>query len=739
MPDRETLRKLLATVQREIDELEHKLGKIKANDRRQAEWRKRRITLTKKLYDRLELRWALRLARDAPTSDVLIHAEVMGIRRPLTTKGGVTQNPFISTDVMTKRGLMPIRTYDVLQYDKVHPAVQPHELKSKSVLPSSVKGGSKSGGDMVAVLRVDSRPERQIWIERKVITEALKVPGSKIVIRGVDPLTGRLVKLEIDPRDLNISRFHDYRSAPSSYKITKPEHTATVVTPDDEKKRKEELREKDETRKKREAKKKWDAKARDEKSVKNPADTPGKDRTNAPRKTKAAPKLDRGVTPPSPNSPGADDAGKEPAQKKRSPRKTAPDVGTKATDDRRVDRSANAKGRRADTPKKPVAPVKAPDVAAVKVKPETPATPPPTPAQPKDIAPPTKAVHAPSKPGSGTFRLNLEIHPKVKATGGFILSIGFSLLAGWGESKAVARTIEDAVKANADKFTDLLNTGYVLDDFARFRRGKSMELGYQLYFRIELAVGRRCTDGGCGHSGVLTRIRFTQVTFSRIKGKDFVPEAEREKGWRGSDATAVLFQPIFGLGLPISRGIEDAADGRLELFEHLFVRREAKALGDWEIEYFDDFKQYCALFPESDAGKLFQRFTQNKYLVDINDVDFARKKPIRLMEQPHNLEFEAVLKAVRWGRTARIWFIRDYYDVVIHLPGQYAIPLLDKYDFWFRQLDDAERACQSSCHRMIGSRSTFQRVTADELRQKLRSPLYRGTESRGLSTLPMSH
>jgi hypothetical protein len=83
------------------------------------------------------------------------------------------------------------------------------------------------------------------------------------------------------------------------------------------------------------------------------------------------------------------------------------------------------------------------------------------------------------------------------------------------------------------------------------------------------------------------------------------------------------------------------------------------------------------------------------------------------MEHPHNREFEAVLKEVRWGMIARISFIRAYYDVVIQMRDQYAIPLLDNYDFWFRQLDDAERACQSSCHRMIGNRSTFRRVTAD--------------------------
>jgi hypothetical protein len=263
MPDNPELRKALARVEREIEELSDKLGKIKTQ--RPAEWSRRRATLTKPLYDLYERRWALELLRRASTSGVLIHAEVRGILRPLTVQGGVTQNPFVSTDVMTKNGLMPKRTYDVFQYDKLDPNTQPHELKSdplkrgKGVLASSVKGGINDG-DLLGHFRVGASPEKQIWAERSLITEALKVPGSKIVIRGVHPLTGALVRLEIDPLGLNLSHFHDYKSAPSRFDITRPDHTDTVLSTDDTMKRKDALREKDERREKREAKKKTEAK-----------------------------------------------------------------------------------------------------------------------------------------------------------------------------------------------------------------------------------------------------------------------------------------------------------------------------------------------------------------------------------------------------------------------------------------------------------------------------------------------
>jgi len=742
MPDKAELAKAIARVESDIVDLRIRLGTQKdalIKQGKRAVWNNQRLTLTKPLYNLLERWWALNLLKHASRSEALYNAKVIGILLPETIQGAIVPpaKRLISTDVMTPNGLMPMRTYDVLQFEASNPDVQPHELKSdagkskKGVMASSVKGGI-THPDIEVHLRQKSSPGNQHNIEKKLITEASKVPGAKIVVEGTEAVTGKIIRRHVDPQGLNLARFSNYSNLPDVLTLRKPDPADMTPAPPD-----------------KPAKKK---KAQSTKAKKNLAKTPVTPAKKKPKqvipagdlakaaeeaatvkaakkqpvKRKVDPKLTakRGVTPPSPNAAVdvADNAAGTPAAKKQP-------VKPKAKTPVKVKTPTPS---RAITPPSPNTPVidaadaaKAQPTVPTKVRPTTPPTPPVTPVpvaeKAASVAPSAPKADVHPAPGKGKFSLNLKISPKIKAIGGFILTIGFDLFIGWLEGRRISKMIKALLEENSDKFTTVVNAVATQQDFVKFRFGSNLEKGYQLYFQIELSVTRHCSDGGCGTSGSISEIIFKEVNFSRTKGSDFFPDPQKEKGWGLGGATAVFYQPIFDTGIPVRAATEHAADDDLTEFHQTFILRKKQGIGDYTRDYFDDFHQYCRFFPDSKAGKLFLEFALTDYLNDVTDVELARKPATIMMAPPHNLPFHEVLKWVRWGLATRMSLIVDYYQIVIQMRPEYAIYYLELYDSYFKQMDDGYRKCDSGCHRMTGDKRIIHRLTADDFRMKYRS------------------
>lgn len=721
MPDKAELAHAIARVDADIIELRTRLGAQKdtlIKEGKRATWNARRAALTKPLYNLLERRWALNLLKHAASSEALYNVKVIGMLLPEAIQGTIVPpaTRLLSTDVTTPRGPMPKRTYDVMQFEPGNPDFQPHELKSdagkskKGVLASSVEGGL-THPDIEVHLRQKSTPAKQIAAEKELIREASKIPGTKIVVEGTDAVTGAVVRKHIDPQGLNLSRFSNYSDLPDVLTLRKPDPADMAPAPPQKPARKKKA--------KAQVKKPPSASAKRPRKKPAPATPAGdlaeaakkqaKPRRKKPAKAKVDPALaaSRGITPPSPNAPteGANKAtSTPPARKPAAKRKAAPPKPAV---------NAPASASRAVTPPSPT--------AAMVEAAETSATV-PSRAAPSAAAagvPGTAPSAAPASARKGKFSLELKISPKIRAVGGLVLTIGFDLFLGWLESRRISRIIKVLIEENRDKFEVVVNADATQADFGKFRAGSNLEKGYQLYFQISLTVTRHCTDGGCGFSGSISDIFFKGVRLSRTKGSDFFPDPQKGKGWN-VDATAVFYQPIFENGMPIRAATEDAADADLAEFHQTFVRRKRRGIGDATREYFDDFRQYATLFPQSAAGELYLGFALTDYLADITAVELGRKPPAALMEAPHNLAFDQVLNQVRWGLASRIAFIVDFYQLVIHLRPEYAIAYLERYDAYFREMDDGYRKCNVSCHRMTADKRIIQRLTADDIRRKYR-------------------
>jgi hypothetical protein len=346
----------------------------------------------------------------------------------------------------------------------------------------------------------------------------------------------------------------------------------------------------------------------------------------------------------------------------------------------------------------------------------------------------------------GLVKLALKFRPKIKGGLFFILQIGFDLFLGWLESKHLANWIESVLKENSSKFQELLDNEKVQDDFIKFRTDEELENGYQLYFKIDLFITRTCSDGGCGFSGRISNIQFKEVSFTRNKGDDFMPDPEEEKGWGVSyngmyGAYATFYSPIFEKGEIIHKATEDAADEDLKYFEEFFVLHKGKATGDYQKEYFDEFRKYAMFFPDSKANLMYNlQWGLNDTLVAVTYVELGRKSSMTLMDSPINMSFDQVIETVRWGLANKIQFILDFYNIVITLNDEWKIFYLELYDKYFRLMDDSLTKCQYSCHKMNADKRLIRRITADDVRKS--QNVMRGlnssinNSSRGINVFP---
>lgn len=335
----------------------------------------------------------------------------------------------------------------------------------------------------------------------------------------------------------------------------------------------------------------------------------------------------------------------------------------------------------------------------------------------------------------GFRKLTLKLRPKIKAGLFFLLEIGLELFTGWLDSKRQMQMIADEIEKNSDDFQKVLDREDVQDDFIKFRSGNDLEKGYQLYFYVKILVKRTCSDGGCGVSGRITEMHFKSVDFARTKGHEFFPDPQEEKGWGYADgeygAMATFNIPIFEKGEPVHIATEQAADEDFSVFNEEFIDRSSKAVGNYTRDYFDEFRKYALMFPDSEANVIYNlKWGLNDPLVNIVLVELGRKPPLELLNPPNSMAFHEIIEKVRWGLASKIGCILEFYKMVLQLRDEWQIYYLELYDKYFRLLDTGYTKCSPSCHRMTGDKRIIHRITATDIKMKHKwdyypDPVYR--------------
>ncbi len=307
---------------------------------------------------------------------------------------------------------------------------------------------------------------------------------------------------------------------------------------------------------------------------------------------------------------------------------------------------------------------------------------------------------------------HIRINPKIKLAAGLILTIGLELLFSWLESKKIRKAIQLEIDRNIDEIEGILNRKSVVTDIERFRYGKNMEFGYQLYIGFTFDVPIRCSDGNCSY--MIHEIKYKSMIYASTKSYDnYFPDAG---SYSSRIEQAIFYQPICKKGHKASQATIDAAYGDIVKFEAQFISKT----NHFKPSYFIDFERYCQLFPKSDAGIFFSHYIEyQEDMYMINLVEIGRINPMTLLNPYFGLSFESIIFRVRWHHISKILFIKDFYDYVTkNLSPQQQYYFLEKYDSYFERLDDEYTKCHSSGHRKCGDRRIIKRITADDVRKR---------------------
>ncbi len=200
-------------------------------------WAQYRVSVTRPIYNIAERLFGLDLlSKIQPSIGVLYDVEMISFRLPTTINGKPVALENQNVSLVNKYG-RATRTYDLVQYrpdakiGNLALDVAPIELKSEGaktkksgVVVSSVKGGL-SLDDILVHFRDSSTISNQIRKEKKLIQDAIDL-NAKIILRGKEVVTNRVVEIEIDPRRLQVSRIVAYDG--SVDKVLLDPHTKPV-------------------------------------------------------------------------------------------------------------------------------------------------------------------------------------------------------------------------------------------------------------------------------------------------------------------------------------------------------------------------------------------------------------------------------------------------------------------------------------------------------------------------------
>jgi hypothetical protein len=567
-------------------------------------WFRRRITVTRKIYQILERITGLQILKIAPATEILYDVKIWGFDVAVDGRS-------IQRIPLARVKHLKARILDLVQI--ANGEGLGIELKSISTLLKSVKGGL-SNKEIEAIYRVTSAIQKQIEKELKILAFA-RENGLRVIYQGKDVLSGLFKEFILDPLRVHSTVVTSYRIIPEKLlifsKAFSPSLKVANILP-----------------------------------VPPPAKPQGE-----------IMEYDKGI------------------------KNGKPSVQQRAAAPLKLTNGQSGLQSSSEIP--------------------------PVVSRPRGIIQPGKKL-----------RLKLKLSPKIKFAGNLVLGIAADIAFDWLENRWVAEYVQRLFAKNELRFQNKLDDPLVKQDILKFRTGKQLENGYQLYLLARLFVTRESSDGGPAVSGRIFTISFMDVTFSRVRGDDFFPEAKGGDGWdefyQGNPgAIANFYIPLFKQGDEINIATEDAADERLSVFEHKFIKRTDRRMGDYNVKYFFEFEKYCRFFPGSKAAELYGTFVALK-LVDITLVEFGSKHPNILMAPPHNMQFDEIIEKVRWGIAGKISFILYYYNLVIQMNDREKFKQLEKYDKYFRLLDDGYTKCQVNCHKLTGDRRIIHRETADD-------------------------
>lgn len=674
------LDKIIARLEEELDLARITAAKIKKAAGKN--WSKERSGATKSIYNLLERIAGLEILKVAPKTKVLYDVEIWGFDIVIN---GKSYNRIPVTEV---QGLEQ-RFIDLFQIADLQGMGMGIELKSESTTIKSIKGGL-SKKEIEATFRLKTSIQKQIRKENKILGFARK-NGLNIILKGRDVVTGLFHEIIIDPDNIHATRIISYRKLPD--KIL----PAPLPLPDPAKPK---------------LKKKPIPKA------KTPQKAKVKPKAAPQPKPKVAAKTPTGKPAPQPKK-NRQTQGGRPSAKSRG-----------TTNGKPVSVKAAPKTSTPKTPTDAVSPVKPTASSIIDVD---------------DIKSTLKPAVEPvaesapvAKPQTGAApKPRFKIGAKLKFGAGLIINLGFDLLFGWLHSRDVKKAIENLEPEIKKGAESLLAQPNIQEEIYKFRSGNDLQSGYTHYFKINLLVHIDYHEYGVAGQekfADITKIEFKSIEIVRVEGKNDFPDT-RDNPSKFEDkplVESVFYTPVYQDGERITPPAEDAADGKFNTFIATFINRSG-GIGDYSKAYFDEFRKYAILIPDSAASDLYNlKFGLNEELADLTLVELRYKHPKILMATPHNMDFEEVIKKVRWGLAIKVDFIFYFYNEVIYLDYNSQIYYLEKYDKYFRLLDDAYIKCNSSCHRRIADRRLIHRITANDVREKMQSEKQFYDRMRGL-------
>lgn len=218
-----------------------------------------------------------------------------------------------------------------------------------------------------------------------------------------------------------------------------------------------------------------------------------------------------------------------------------------------------------------------------------------------------------------------------------IIEIGLSILKSYFEEKyiqSLLKRIDNQINILAEQ---RFNQAFESGEITKFRFGKELEGGYQLYFKIEINAYRLpfirksdqqvtydlIFDGNINtHEFMFYTFDLSDIKIVRHKGASKFPDVNNNADFKNYP-NVILYNEIFETGEVLTEGSEDAADERFNIIQTLVYNpfsvkvnysKEIPVPGTTMLEdkrrsYVRDFRTYINLFPLSMADQEWKKLS----------------------------------------------------------------------------------------------------------------------------------
>lgn len=313
--------------------------------------------------------------------------------------------------------------------------------------------------------------------------------------------------------------------------------------------------------------------------------------------------------------------------------------------------------------------------------------------------------------------IKIKISPKIRSGAMVLLELGLDFLTSYFDGKRYQNKIASAIKKNEAAFEQLIELPSSQEELLKFRVGKQLEDGYQLFFKVRFLVTQYYNDSIFS----LDDVFFIDVTLERKNAGNRIPDPDEQgsnyiehNGQYG--LPGILFIPVFKNGEKINNAAENAADNRFEEFKKHFVERTSRFINDPLLHYLFNFRKYTELITHSPAHTFYQNFFKGKKEEALAWAEYGMIDPMVLMNPPYQMQFHEVVDELRWAPPERRKFIRDYQLRVMQMEQGWKVYYQTLYDKYFRELDDPDCKCNTVGNRGNGNRMNLDRISPDNMR-----------------------